>query len=351
MSALACQIDSRPRPSSSATPSNSSEDDCGCPRGEPGRPAVPRPETDPLDVIMESMASSCKDIAEHVSIEWLHTGTWLKSGLVHWRVHGEPNTWEMIARTTRIRPDDVGFDNDAPACPAPSAASPSVDAVDILALVKDSTADTTAKCPGIVVELIYRPPTARWCLELPSGLVDPGETLQTTALRELAEETGWHGDPTSARLLPATFQYSSGVADETGRMVILDAYSDDPRNQVLRPNLEPNELIFSITFPLHGLQSRLERYARMYDFHLDPRLYSLSVGLSLAAMYPHCTGLLGAGGSSPAVVCPLDASTAAASSEEDDSMAAPCRVSWPPAPTSRQSSSRCATAECSSPSR
>ncbi len=37
----------------------------------------------------------------------------------------------------------------------------------------------------------YRPAVERATLELPSGLVDPGETPAETALRELIEETGY----------------------------------------------------------------------------------------------------------------------------------------------------------------
>ena len=37
----------------------------------------------------------------------------------------------------------------------------------------------------------YRPAVERYTLELPSGLVDPGETPAQTAARELLEETGY----------------------------------------------------------------------------------------------------------------------------------------------------------------
>jgi ADP-ribose pyrophosphatase len=39
----------------------------------------------------------------------------------------------------------------------------------------------------------YRPAVERYTLELPSGLVDPGETPEESARRELLEETGYQG--------------------------------------------------------------------------------------------------------------------------------------------------------------
>ena len=39
----------------------------------------------------------------------------------------------------------------------------------------------------------FRPPTNKYVIEFPAGLVDPGESFETTAERELYEETGYHG--------------------------------------------------------------------------------------------------------------------------------------------------------------
>src|SRR5215831_869329 len=43
----------------------------------------------------------------------------------------------------------------------------------------------------VLVVRQYRPAGERYTLELPSGLVDPGETPVETAKRELLEETGY----------------------------------------------------------------------------------------------------------------------------------------------------------------
>jgi len=44
---------------------------------------------------------------------------------------------------------------------------------------------------NILLEKQFRPPLGRDVLELPAGLVDPGEAMEVAAKRELIEETGW----------------------------------------------------------------------------------------------------------------------------------------------------------------
>ena len=39
----------------------------------------------------------------------------------------------------------------------------------------------------------FRPPIEKLSIELPAGLIDPGESAGEAALRELKEETGYTG--------------------------------------------------------------------------------------------------------------------------------------------------------------
>ena len=82
-------------------------------------------------------------------------------------------TWESAKRLTR---------------PAGS----TIDGVGVVAILQDpSTSDAG---PRIVLEKQWRPPVHATVIEVPAGLMDPGETPETCALRELKEETGYIGE-------------------------------------------------------------------------------------------------------------------------------------------------------------
>lgn len=57
-----------------------------------------------------------------------------------------------------------------------------VDWVNVIALTADER---------VVLIRQYRPGIDRVCIEIPGGMVDPGEDARTAAMRELAEETGY----------------------------------------------------------------------------------------------------------------------------------------------------------------
>ncbi len=46
----------------------------------------------------------------------------------------------------------------------------------------------------------FRPPVGKYVIEFPAGLIDPGESIEDTACRELYEETGYQG--TVVRIIP-----------------------------------------------------------------------------------------------------------------------------------------------------
>lgn len=89
--------------------------------------------------------------------------------------------------------------------------------------------------PQWVLVRQFRPPVGRWVWELPAGLVDPGESPEETALRELREETGFEGEVTGVG--PLIFS-SPGLTTECMRIVEVAVTSRGPANPELSEAIE-----------------------------------------------------------------------------------------------------------------
>lgn len=48
--------------------------------------------------------------------------------------------------------------------------------------------------PSTIIIEQFRPPVDAYVIELPAGLIDPEETVESTAFRELEEETGYKAE-------------------------------------------------------------------------------------------------------------------------------------------------------------
>ncbi len=77
----------------------------------------------------------------------------------------------------------------------------------------------------------FRPPAGKYIIEFPAGLIEPGETPESTAIRELYEETGYQG--TVDKVIPPSYN-SPGMSGETVSMVLMtvdkNAYPEIPEN-------------------------------------------------------------------------------------------------------------------------
>ena len=61
--------------------------------------------------------------------------------------------------------------------------------------------------PELLLQKQFRPPIDKVTIEVPAGLVDEGETAAESAVRELREETGYHG--VVAEVSPVMFNGNS----------------------------------------------------------------------------------------------------------------------------------------------
>ena len=102
---------------------------------------------------------------------------------------------------------------------------------------------------SILLEKQFRPPLGRDVIELPAGLVDPGESMEAAAKRELIEETGWEAG--SMDFL-AEGPISTGASTE-----MLRAYLCTGLSLVGRNGGDDNEIIEVIEVPLAKVQDYL----------------------------------------------------------------------------------------------
>jgi len=101
----------------------------------------------------------------------------------------------------------------------------------------------------VLLERQFRPPLGRDVLELPAGLVDPGEPMESAARRELIEETGW-----AARELQFLVEgpMSTGASTE-----IIRTYLCTGLEHVGKAGGDDNEIIEVIEVPIQRVHEYL----------------------------------------------------------------------------------------------
>ncbi|MDD5729289.1 MAG: NUDIX hydrolase, partial [Victivallales bacterium] len=172
---------------------------------------------------------------------------WLRIGELKWLdSHGRKRTWELCERIN------------------------SRGATMIVAVLKPDD--------KIILVRQFRPPAARYVIEFPAGLIDPGETAAETASRELSEETGYHGNIIKV-CEPA---YSSpGMSAEQLTIVHMEIDAVTFAAGIPEPCQEDSEDIETIVVSLSELQAFLNARIAAGD-GVDSRLLLYADALAMA---------------------------------------------------------------------
>ncbi|MBO4352477.1 MAG: NUDIX hydrolase [Eggerthellaceae bacterium] len=112
-----------------------------------------------------------------------------------------------------------------------------------------------AKTPRDTLVMIreFRYPLNSWCIALPAGLLDPGESIAECAARELQEETGYAPIAgTSVQPLPQAGYSSTGMSDETVHVVFVEA------ERTSEAHRERHELIEVFELPIANVRAFLD---------------------------------------------------------------------------------------------
>lgn len=194
------------------------------------------------------------------SIESLDQGKWIQTRKINYTdASGASRVWEMAVRTTRTE-------------------TTGLDAVSILGLIRSESGSK-----HVVLVKQFRPPCSNVVIELPAGLIDPEESVELTAVRELEEETGYIGTVVLLTHTDVPLYSDPGLTNANMALVTVDIDMANEKNQNPQTKLEEGEYIDVFTLPTSGLLDGLIEVCKEEGCVVDSKLYHLAVGLKLAS--------------------------------------------------------------------
>jgi ADP-ribose pyrophosphatase len=182
---------------------------------------------------------------------------WLQLQRIEWvGPDGRSRFWESLERSTTVQD------------------AHNVDGADAVAVVAKTTDDS------MLVIKQFRPPLDAYCLELPAGLIDPGETPSQAACRELLEETGYVA--TVGSISPVLYA-DPGITNANMILATCTVDMNTPENRNAEPKLHEGEFIETMWAPYGaGLLEWLLRKKREEGLEVDARLMMYAIGMHQA---------------------------------------------------------------------
>ncbi|CCK68593.1 ADP-ribose diphosphatase KNAG_0B01450 [Huiozyma naganishii CBS 8797] len=133
----------------------------------------------------------------------------------------------------------------------------------------------------VLLQKQFRPPVEGVCIEVPAGLIDADEGIETAALRELLEETGYIGKI----IKQGPIIYNDPGFTNTNMSLLtaeVDMTLDENKNP--KTQLEENEFIECFTVPLKELPEEMLKLEKE-GYKLDARIQNVAHGIAIARQY------------------------------------------------------------------
>ena len=189
---------------------------------------------------------------------------WLSLQRIEWQgPDGRSRFWESVERQTTVKDEH------------------NVEGADAVAVVARAT-EKAGNQSSILIIKQFRPPVGRHILELPAGLIDPGETPSQAACRELKEECGYTA--TVSSISPLVYN-DPGITNANMMLAVVDVDLDSPDNQNVEPKLHEGEFIESFWAPYGSqLLEWLLRKKQEEGVEVDARLLMMAMGYHQACI-------------------------------------------------------------------
>jgi 8-oxo-dGTP pyrophosphatase MutT (NUDIX family) len=167
---------------------------------------------------------------------------------------GKTGVWEMARRTTRPKDSQV-------------------DAVIIVPILNFTNGNKK-----LVFVRQFRPPTNGIVVEFPAGLVDPNDSIESCAIRELKEETGFSG---VIRKKSGIVWSDPGLSDASCCVVWIDVDMSLEENQHPVPQWMDSEVIEVVEVDLDNVENTVDNWISQ-GYLIDAKVQTLLVGMSLS---------------------------------------------------------------------